>query len=61
MPEMRMTVDLIWDFELGPAWMNEDNLKLLLFTPATTLSSLLQVELVEIGCNFTDILGDNDG
>jgi hypothetical protein len=39
-------VKLSWDGkELGPKWMNEDNLKALLFSGITTKPELLQVEI----------------
>lgn len=43
-----MIVKLSWDVdELGPMWMNIDNLKLLLFSKEKTLEKLLRVEICE--------------
>ena len=39
-----MIVKLTWKDDLGEKWMNIDNLKILLFTKAETLESLLEVE-----------------
>jgi hypothetical protein len=43
-----MTVKITWDKEdLGPMWMNEDNLKLLLFTDSKTNEDLIQIQVTE--------------
>ncbi len=40
-----LDVRLTWDKDLGPAWINEDNLKSLLFTKASVEKRLLEVEI----------------
>ena len=43
-----MLVLLSWDKdELGPMWMNPDNLKMLLFSDAQTKPDLLKVEMLQ--------------
>lgn len=45
---MLCKVELSFDEkELGPKWMNEDNLKTLLYTDASTKRELLKVEKFE--------------
>ena len=43
----KMTIELEWDEELGEKWMNEDNLRLLLFTAMATKTELLKVNVKE--------------
>lgn len=39
----RATVILEWDYSLGPAWINTENLRNLLFTPLETNPGFLRV------------------
>ena len=40
-----LDVRLTWDKDLGLRWMNEDNLKMLLYTQVETGRDLLDVEI----------------
>ena len=40
-----LDVRLTWDKDLGITWMNEDNLKMLLYTQVETRKDLLDVEI----------------
>lgn len=42
-----MTVELQWDDEMGPCWMNPDNLGILLFTEQKTLREFLQIDVLD--------------
>ncbi len=44
-----LDVRLTWDKDLGPAWINEDNLKILLFTKESVEKRLLEVEIKRLG------------
>ena len=44
-----ITVELSWDVpDLGPMWMNPDNLELLLYTEAYTTRDLLGMKIVGV-------------
>ena len=44
MTTAKMVVELEWDIEeLGPAWLNLSNLKMLLFTPTSSKEELIKV------------------
>jgi hypothetical protein len=43
----KMIVELEWNDELGPLWMNMDNLKILLYGQMYTKPELLNITLVD--------------
>ena len=44
-----ITVELSWDVpDLGPMWLNPDNLELLLYTEAYTNRDLLEMKIVGV-------------
>ena len=42
-----MTVKLTWNGSSGPYWLNEDNLRLLLFSDMRSKKELIEVDILE--------------